>query len=121
MATSSSLLGDALDEASALRELALLLGPLPQEWIDSLGTVTLFWVISKILTKSAGESFSVSGRDTSLLEGKVRSLSEVGDTSRLIALLRRALVLEPVRRPDVSDVLDDPWFVAAAPSGSASA
>lgn len=38
LATSSSLVGGVYDEAMALDELTTLLGPLPQEWIDSLGT-----------------------------------------------------------------------------------
>ena len=34
------MLGLTWDEATALRVLMNLNGPLPQEWIDSLGTVT---------------------------------------------------------------------------------
>jgi len=96
LATSNSLLGEASDEASALHELANLLGPFPQEWIDSLG-----------------ESFSLSNGDTSL-EQRIQSLSEVGDTPGLIALLQKILVLEPLRRPDLSDILDDSWFVGSS-------
>lgn len=62
-------------------------------------------------------------RDTSLGQ-RIQSLSEVGDTPRMTALLERILVLEPTRRPDVSGILDDPWFEGSsgptASSGSAS-
>jgi len=107
LATSSSLVDCyAPGEASVLCELMTLLGPLPQEWIDSLG-----------------ESYSPSDHDTSL-EQKLRSSSEVGDTPGLFALLQRILVLEPLRRPELSEILEDSWFVSpsspATPSGSAS-
>lgn len=76
-----------------------------------------------ILIKSSGESFLLSDQGT-LLKQKIRSFSEVDDASGLTALLQKILVLEPIRRPDVSDTLDDPWFVGSsspvASSGSAS-
>ena len=65
----------------------------------------------------------MSSSDTTL-EQMIQSLSEVDDTSRLTALLQKMLVFEPQGRTNVSDVLDDPWFVSspgrAASSGSAS-
>lgn len=48
LATSSSLLGDAHDEASALHELMTLLGPLPQEWVGSLGAANLFRTVFRL-------------------------------------------------------------------------
>ena len=44
------------------------------------------------------------------LEERIRSSAEVDDTAGLISLLRKVLVFEPPRRPDVSDILDHPWF-----------
>ena len=40
LATSRSMTGLAQDEKEVLDELTTLLGPLPGEWIDSLGTQT---------------------------------------------------------------------------------
>ena len=40
LATSGSVTGLAQGEKEALDELTTLLGPLPREWIDSLGTQT---------------------------------------------------------------------------------
>lgn len=105
LATSTSLIGYAYDDARALRELSILLGPLPQEWLGFLG-----------------ESYSPSGRDNSF-EQRTESHSEVDDKPGTIALLQKILILDPLQRPDVSSVLDDPWFVdsqnPASPSGSA--
>ena len=94
------------------------------KWIGSLGTASRFWIASQLfLIKFTGESFSVSSRNTSL-EQRIQSLSEVGDASGITALLEKILVLEPTCRPDVSGILDDPWFGAssspAAASGSGS-
>ena len=63
---------------------------------------------------SPGASYFSRTLDRSLntsLEQRVRSFSRVDDTLGLITLLRQILVLDPVRRPDVSDFVDDPWFV----------
>ena len=72
---------------------------------------------------------SARTRDDSL-EQRVRSISEVDDIPGLIALLQQILVLDPLQRPDVSGLLDHPWFVdssspaiqsnPATPLGSAS-
>jgi len=76
-----------------------------------------------LFTESTGASYSSGTGDTSL-DLMIRSISEVDDTSGLTTLLQNILVFDPLRRPDVSDLLDHPWFVGssspATPSGSAS-
>ena len=62
--------------------------------------------------ESTGESY-VTSTPTTRLENLVRSLSKVGDTSGLVALLRWILVFDPPRRPDVSDLLNHPWFAGS--------
>ena len=124
LATSSSLVDCYVSgEASTLRELTTLLGPLPQEWINSLGTENPTPEISQFLIESTGESYSQSDHGASL-EQNIRSSSEVGDTPGLFVLLQKILVLEPLRRPELSEILEDSWFVGpsspATPSGSAS-
>jgi len=46
------------------------------------------------------------------LERLLRSLSEVDNTPELIGLLQQILVFDPLRRPEVSDFLDHPWFTS---------
>jgi hypothetical protein len=70
-----------------------------------------------LLIESTGASYSPSGHGTSL-EQRIRSFSEVNDTPRLTALLQRILVLEPLQRPDVSDILNDPWFTGSSSPGT---
>jgi len=61
----------------------------------------------------------MSDCDASLLEQRIQSLSEIGNPSELTALLRKVLVLEPLQQPDVSVILNDPWFVdSSSPAAS---
>jgi len=105
LATSCPPTGSAHDEVKALRELTTLLGPLPEAWRGSLGV-------------------SCSSTGDTPLEQRVRSTSEVDDTPGVTTLLQCVLVLDPLRRPLVSDFLNHPWFAdsssPATPSGSAS-
>jgi hypothetical protein len=79
--------------------------------------------IRDFLIGFTGESYSPSDRHVSLAQ-RIQAASEIGDTPGLIALLQRILVLESSRRPEVSDILDDLWFVSssspATPSESTS-
>ena len=121
LATSSSLVDCYVSgEASALRELTTLLGPLPQEWINSLGTENPAPEISQFLIESTGESYSQNDYDASL-EQNIRSSSEVSDTPGLFVLLQRILVLEPLRRPGLLEILEDSWFVSPSSPASGSA
>jgi len=56
-------------------------------------------------------------RDFSL-ERLLRSLSEVEDKPELIKLLQQIFVFDPLRRPEVSDVLDHPWFTGSSSSAA---
>jgi len=107
LATSTSLIVDS-DEDEALYDLTTVLGPLPKEWTDSIGTElrlqnvhSFHWVL--------GTSYSSSTRDTSLQE-ILQLMSKVDDTPGLIALLEQILVFDPLRRPEVLDFLHHPWF-----------
>ena len=102
----------ACDDARALRELSILLGPLPQEWLGFLGDKSLLRNSLNFLTKSTGESYTPSDRDNSF-EQMVESRSEIDDKPGTIALLQKILILDPLERPDVPSILDDPWFVGS--------
>jgi len=73
--------------------------------------------------ESTGASYVTGARDTSF-EQNVQSASEVDDAPGLAALLQQVLIVDPLRRPGVSDLLNHPWFVGppnpATPSGPAS-
>ena len=69
---------------------------------------------SFFLMESTGTSYATGARDTSF-EQNVRSISEVDDAPGLAKVLQRILVLDPQRRPSVSDLLDHPWFAGPAP------
>ena len=80
---------------------------------------------SCFLMESAEPSYATGARDTdTFFEQNVLSNSEVDDAPGLATLLQRVLVLDPLRRPSVSDLLDHPWFAGppnpATPSGAAS-
>jgi len=60
--------------------------------------------------ESTGASYVASSPSTTL-EEVVRSTSGVDDTPEVITLLQQILVLDPLRRPDASDLLNHPWFV----------
>lgn len=80
LATSSSPVDCyASGEASSLREPTTLRGPLPQGWIDSLGTEIRPRNSTNFLIDPTGESYSPSDHGTSL-EQKIRSSSEGDDT-----------------------------------------
>ena len=72
---------------------------------------------------SPGASYAINAHDISL-EQRIRLDSEVDDTAGLTTPLQQTLILDPRRRPDLSDLLNNPWFVGspdpATPSGSAS-
>jgi len=59
-----------------------------------------------IFTVSIGTQYS-NAHDPSP-EHRVQSTSEVDDTPGLTALLQQILVLDPLRRPDVSGLLNHP-------------
>ena len=65
------------------------------------------------LIESTEESYSTITRAASL-EQSVRSISKVEDTPGLITLLQQILVLDPLRRADVSDLLNHPWVVGSS-------
>ena len=122
MATSSSLTENTHDEVRALNDLTTILGPLPKEWIDSLGAEAHPRIFA-LFIGLPGTSYSPATPGISL-EQRVQSISEVDDTLGLITLLQQILVLDPLQRPEVSDFLHHPWFVGSSspttPSGSAS-
>lgn len=99
----------------------ILLGPIPEEWVASLGMYTRPRKVPALM-ESTEPSYAAGARDTSF-EQNVLSNSEVDDAPGLVALLQWVLVLDPLRRPSMSDLLDHPWFVdppnPAPPSGSA--
>lgn len=91
-------------------ELRDLLGPLPQKWLDSIGTVTSFPDSLRIFfIESTGSAIPPSDEDISL-EEQIQSLSEVGGTPELVALLRKILVFEPLQRPGIAGILKHPWL-----------
>lgn len=77
----------------------------------------------RFLIRPPGTQFSTNARDNSF-EQNIQSLSELEESLELTALLLQILVIDPLRRPDVPEILDHPWFMGspspAAPSGSAS-
>ena len=68
---------------------------------------------SCFLTESTGAS-DVAGTPAISLEQRVRSISKVDDAPELITLLQRVFVFDPLRRPDVLDLLNHPWFVGSS-------
>ena len=64
---------------------------------------------SRFSTEPTGASFVTSTRRAPLEQG-VQSILKVDDTPELITLLQEVLVFDPQRRPDVSDILNHPWF-----------
>jgi len=100
------------DEAAALNQLAAFLGPLPEEWVGSLGMQTSLIQDSSFFMECAGASYVASTSETTL-EEMVRLNSKVNDTSDLITLLQQILVLDPRLRPGVSNLLNHPWFAGS--------
>ena len=78
---------------------------------------------SQFFMESTG-ALDVIGTGDASLEQRLQSSSEVDDTHGLTTLLQKILVIDPQRRPDVSDLLNHSWFVDPSdpptPSGSAS-
>lgn len=86
-----------------------LLGPVPQEWVDSLGTGTPSWSFLNFLIESTEEPLP-PGYDDAPLEDTIQAYSEVDDTPELATLLRKILVFEPSKRLSASEIPDHPWF-----------
>ena len=86
------------------------LGPLPQEWIGTLGKEKMPDASIPLLINPTGESYSPGG-DVNPLKQRIEPLEDITNKQGLIALLQRILVIDPLRRSELSDVLDDPWFV----------
>jgi len=63
--------------------------------------------------ESIGASHTFTTYSASL-EQMIQSGSKIDDTPGLIQLLQQILVFDPLRRPSVSDLLNDPWFVGAS-------
>ena len=104
------MLGYTWDEAKALRVLMNLNGPLPQDWIDSLGTLTQAWKLFNLFISSTGASFFAENNESLSLEQKIQWSSRIDDKSGLTALLQKLLTLDPLERPTISQILDHPWF-----------
>jgi len=93
LAARKSMSGFAQNAEEALEELTTLLGPLPREWINSLGT-----------------SYAPDP-DRPSLEQQVRSISVVEDPPGLATLLLWIFTYDPLQRPSASDVLNHPRLV----------
>lgn len=111
MATTDALINYAYDEATALCKLITLLGPIPQEWMDTIGTEKPSWNFPNVLIEFTGALLSPRQHVTSL-EQRVRSRPRV-DTPELLALLREILVFEPSLRLGALEILDHPWLKSA--------
>ena len=98
------------DETTALRELTKLLGPMPREWIDSLGMEKLSWNFPGFLIEPTGAPFSRRYRTAASHGGRLRSSSGVDNAPEWASLLLQIFVFEPSQRPSVFEILDHPWL-----------
>ena len=73
----------------------------------------------RFLIRSTGVSYVASPQKTTLEQG-VRSMSNLGGIPELIALLQQVLVFDPLLRPDMSDLLNHPWFIGSSDLASSS-
>ena len=107
------MIDDPYDEVGTLYDLTTILGPLPEEWINSIGAEACPQNVRFFFNGFPGTSYSSSTCDISLEQ-------MVPDTLGLIALLQQILVFDPLRRPDVSDFVHHPWFAGSSSPATSS-